>query len=543
MAIIDVLKDRAIDRLEKNKEFMSETKLKLYTAIISECNDIDTLRDIVDNELELDLQRYLFEANEREKFEPHNLGEIEEVLSKKYNKTKISIIHNNMAMVQDIDDDALLELTCKIYMQQQEEGVSIDELDSLEFEEGEDDNYASESDDEEGVGIDDIDSLEFEEGEEFEEDEGVGIDDIDSLEFEEGEDDNYESEDTFDVDNVEFEEEQEEYFEDSIDEDETSEEQTDDDAIIDFGMSEEEFKSIEKSKEIEDGVSLDNLDELDGLFDEEYDQSEDNGLYDEDDVFIEEDEEEPEKDNFEDSEDIFEDEADRILAGIDIEEEFDDTEEEPEDSDMFSSIDNMDTEDMFEDSDPDEEDGQFDSIDSIDTDDMFIDDGFEELEEDEQSDVTEDIDDIDTDDMFVDEGIDESVDELSDELDSVDSIDTDDMFEDETEGEVEDDPMASIDNIDADDMFSDEEDDSIEEDDSSRNAFFDRQTNNQNSSHANNQPNRVNKNEIFNNGTDRGKKTQDTFNTLSNIFNGTGKMFKKAGSKLHELGKSDFFKP
>ena len=482
MSVTEILKQRAIERLEKNKEFMSETKLKLYKTILLECTDINILRDLADNELDLELQKYLYKINENEEFEPKSLGDVEKVLSKKYNQTKMSIIHNNTAMVNDIDDEALLEIACKIYMHEQEEN--------------------REEEQEDGVSLEDLDKLDFsdeETGEENEE-EAAEYDEIDNIDFSD-------------------EETGEENEEETAEEEQSRE--SEEDSIVDFGMTKEEFdREKSKNNNDTDGVSLDDLDELDKQFNDEINE-EDNFDISDDDIFIEEDEEEAEEDNFESNEDMFieedgeEAEEDNFESNEDIfvDSEYEIDGEEAEE-DNFESIDNIDTDDMFDEDNLGDEEESAD-IDSINTDDMFVD------NEEEIS----DIDDMDTDDMF-------DEDNLGDEEESadIDSINTDDMFADDEE------ESADIDNINTDDMFADDEDESdIEEHSNNEGKTLNKQSNNPQSI--------VNKNRIFDNGTDRGRKTQDTFNALSSLFGGTSKIIKKAGSKINKMGKSDFFKP
>ena len=309
--------------------------------------------------------------------------------------------------------------------------------------------------------------------------------------------------------------------------DEEDEEDDTDQEFEDFDDEDDPLGEFDDSEDSEDDT------------DQEFEDFDTDNDYD-DSMFEDDDEEESDDQEFEDFDDdsMFEDD-----------EEDDDDSDDQEFSDFDDDNDYDDS--MFEDDDG-ENDDTYQEFDDFDSDTEYDDSMFEDSEEDDDSEFG-DFD--DTESEYDEQYEDDDEDEFSTDTDE---FDPDNMFEDDDEEsdleELDDSEFEDFDDdSDSDDMFEDSDDDEddpteisgsdFEDFDDSDNTFINRNVQRQQNSNSSavRRPHNVNRGNVFKNGSERGEKTQKTFDSITKLFGGASKAVKKAGHKISKTSKNSFF--
>ena len=518
---IDFFKQKIKERLKQIKDDIPEIRYKLWIASIDACDDYNSLKEMA--ELDMQIEMFNYTRNEiNPKIERLNLeieklrranGLIESDKPGDYSRKELTEDFYNpeitLAMCallaedeKNEDDDTLYnEETCEAFSQI--DTVPDDELYIEDEEENKEDDLFSDFDefDTEVRHINkETDSIENS-------DTDVDIDIASYVQYDDLEDENDSEEEDLDSELDSFISE-----EDSEDENDSEE---DLDSELDSFISEEDSEDENDSEE-----DLDS--ELDSFISEEDSEdendSEDDGLDSELGLFISSEGESEEGD-----ESSLDSELDSFISDEDIFGDSDD--EDTLDSELESSIDDS---DLFGDSDDEDKlDSELDSL--VDDTDIFG-------ESNDEDDLDSEFDSfVGDDDIFGDTNEDDDLDNmlsasLSEEEDNDESDSLFGGVADSDFGDL-DDEADQIDDIEGLDAFVDHGSDP------SKNFNTQGITRSRETS-----SNKVVKNlqNVFDNGTERGKQTQKVFNTLTSgmfkISNGIGKKLGKGIKSLNDMG-------
>ena len=468
-------KNRILDRLEELRPYMSDTKYRLYIAMVNDCKSFDEIREMADLDLQFSMIKYIKEVEGKLSDANTNVHELEAVTNQNSRAAQLSVIKpikkedkTNIAVAMDIDistlgedmeDEEILASAANILMLRMM-NTPPEELYREELENYEENEFTEE-------GVDNLD---------------VDLDEMyQDIDYDDPEED---EQDEFDIDI----EDEDEYTEDenkvnlsdlASAKDLLNELNSEEDDSLDFGNEQEDIIVDEAD------IFADSEDDIDDAFGYNSDDEDDFDIdsIDDSDLFGDD-------DSFDDAED----EDDFDIDSMDDSDLFGDNEEYDEEDDIESDdfdIDSIDDSDIFDDS---------DYIDDEDIEDDSSDDNWDSLGDD-MFDNSDDSDDMD----------------FEDDEDTVDNIDADDLFGDDS---FEEDDDSEFDLDESDFEFEEPEDDFDD--------FF------KDSASVEKPKREITVDKIFINGTDRGKQTQDMFNMLNKIFGGTEKLFNKAAKKTKQ---------
>lgn len=554
---IDFYKKRIMERIDSVKDYMSNTKYRLYKSMVENCNDYNELLDMAEIDLQVTMFKYIQDLQSKLENYGTNVSELSTIknnvrtnqmviISSKKKEKSGNMVDLSLEDINELmnDDDATaamaMALSYQLSTQPLCEKYHDEIIDSSRIKEDNTDEVSI-------YDLDKLDTSSLEESLFIEDDEDAedgmfdSMDDmLDGLEFDEDnidedEDNIDEDEDDIDIDDYShlFSDDNEFEIDDSSDEDDGFEFEDDLDNSLFFEDIDSRRKTLkEVALDEDDDDDDDDIIDLDSSYKdnkEEYiDDLDDDAL----ETMIFSDDEEQNQDDIDDIDDI--DDMD-LVNSLFVDDEDD------SDTDDFD-IDENDL--VFEDEDALEE---YDGIDETEEDDEVDYDGIifddDQDTDDNYSDDEDELFDDNYDDIVFDDSEDES-DDNSDDLD-IDTLDVNSLFDDEEddlESEVEDDEDDEFDvfDIDESELFGDDTEDNRDKqvDDEDYSKLF----NTSNSS--NNTPvkreNSVDK--IFINGTDRGKQSQDMFNMLNKTFNTSSKLFKGIAKKTSNyINTSDMY--
>ena len=509
------------EKLNTIKDDIGQIRYKLYVAMVEECNDYDELREMAELEMQIDMIAYTNGelANKLKELNTdfETIKNIDSTIEYKITEEKKN---ENNEIFEDLEDDDVMDAMAHMLMQrianEPEEEKRREELLDFDFEEepsvddidideiaddfGELDDIISEDEAELGMNIDyeSLNAMNLEEyadiGEITEEDDEDDFDineddfDIDEDDFGDLDEDDFEDldDDEFDIDESEFgdldDEETEETEEDSDGYDEDMEYD-----LSDFG---EETTSLDD--DTDDDFDIDDSDFGDlGDDDDDFDINEDDfgDLGDDDDEFDIDDSE------FGDLDDEYEEETTNSgFSSFDIDEvdfdELGDLSDGSEESDEFD-FDDSEFGD-FDDYEVDESEfGDLDDI-EVDEDDFGDLDDIDDVNEDDFGDLDDEFDESGFEDLIGDEDIE---DEFDIDINDFGDLGDDDDITDVSKAKLQKPTIT---------------------DDSSEYM----------------KKRRVRKDNVFENGTDKGKKTQEAFNTMLKIGGLTAGFGKKAAKTM-----------
>lgn len=530
-------KDRIISKIDEIKDSITDTKYRLYKSMIDNCDDYEELLNLAEIELQIEMFVYIEELHNKLEKMGTSVDELKSAGESKNNKQLVIISSKNRVKTSDNielsnediielmeDDEATAAMAMMLSMQ-----LANQPLCEKYHNEIIDSSRIQDKDDENEVSIYDLDKLDTTELEESlfldEDDEDEIFESIDSMlgELEDAED--------------------------NSDEDDDDEDDYDEYDINNLFIDEEDTEEVEEKKKTLQEIALEDDDEDDDFID--LDNTNNNNEEDIDEL----DDSELENLIFGDSDDEDEDDDFDIDMGDIIfeDDEDDDGFEIDEEDQIFNSDDNddfdIDDNEIFA---SDNEDNEDEDEDDIDFDDLIFEedteDDNENDEDDDEIDIDSLFDDSDSEDTFNnnDENDNNNEDDLFD--DDIDTLDVNSLFDDseeDTESEENDEDIFDIDESElfADDYDGDKDED-ISDDEYSdlfgQSPRIPQSTSNQIPQVPVRRQNTVDK--IFMNGTDRGKKSQDTFNMLNKTFNNGGKLLKGIKRKLNNyISSSDMY--
>ena len=503
------MKDRIREKINLIKNRMSDMKYRLYTIKIDSAKTIDEVRAISEIQSQLDFIEYLKKIDTQIKSLDTNVDDIEQTNLKDSAITRFSIIEpssnkknvkpsiDTIDLLNDLNDEELFNTMLDIGDKQEENSKALGYYDD-------DEDEVDEDTDSEFADFDD-------------EDDPLG-------EFDEDEDEEDDSDEFGDFDD--------EDYDDSMFEDDDGT----DSEFADFDDDDEYTNSMFEDDESDEDDSSDEF----GDFEEDTDTS---------DMFIDDDEDEDDTDSefadFDDDDEytnsMFEDDDkesdDSEFGDFEDESEFDDSYDDEDEDDIDSEFGDFDDNDdsMF-DEDEDSDDSMFSDFDDSDSE---YDEQYADYDDEDEDEFSTDTDEFDPDNIFDDDDEDSDFEELDEEdnefEDFDDDSDSDNMFEDfdDDEDDTNDDSSEIRETSGSD--FEDFDD----FDNTFVNRNVQRQQNNQSS--AIRKPHNVNRGNVFKNGSERGEKTQKTFDSITRLFGGASKVAKKAGHKISKTSKNSFF--
>ena len=495
---IDFLKNRIKARLAEVSDQMGKYRYKLYIAMVDECNDFEELKEMAELDLQMDLFDYV-----RHEINPM-LDELNLSIAdvRRMDSGEIPSIGNPLQNYE-IEPSEMEEL-----LDDEEANAAMAMLLMSRIKtEPDEERYRQEILDfqlEEKMEVDSIDDIQIDE------DDGLNeLLEADETDEEPESDDSEESEDDL--------EELAGFFDD-MPEDADVEEGTMSEDEIFVDIDEDDFIVPDDDKMTEDEIFSDiDDDELEGFMEEPEDSDETD---------------ENEDDPFSDIEDI----SDYDFGDIETGDESDGLDDL--DDDDFEGLENFENDDDFlDDSDDVESSDSDDMFGDIDEDELMLDDGEDEPED---SDPFSDIDDSELDGFAdLEDGDDEPED--SDPFSDIDDSELDGFSDDEDEEETaeDDDPFSDIDIDDigvlddSDEFFSNNAPETNKPVPAPKNAVM----------HSPEVPTRasgIKPTTVFNNGTERGMKTQSMFNMFNNIGIGSAKAAKMIKTQTKKVASSKF---
>lgn len=516
---LSFLKSKIKNQLESVKDQMGVYRYKLYLAMVDECNDFEELREMAELDLQMELFSYVKSEIDPRLSDMHmSIKEVRNMDSlvdyESVKEPDLDLDPSDIAeALEDEEVDAAMAMLLAAQIRNNPDGISLDDTDN--------------SDD----GIDDIEDFELD-----------GYDEPD----EETEDS---SDDTSEDDEVDLDSEEDDgeglngytIPDEDLEIDENDLLQTEDDDGEHIQLTEDQIFSDDSSEE----------EELDGYSDS-YEDDNEHVIMDESEIFMDDSDDLDNygdiSDNSEDSDEGFvdlDDDSDD-LGDLDNYGDFDDEEPSEEDPDA-DFIDDDDT--FFKPDEPEESDIDNQDIEEPDIDDSDDLGGY--FEDDEEADQSEDgqdealFDESDDDEDFAgyiddpdveqsDEDVEQLEDDLFGDVDDLDGYTSDDEAESDTDEESSDSDF----DIDDDDLdgYSDDADtaDEIAQPKSNN-------TSKQGSPaittpkprNSNLRSSGIRANNVFMNGTDRGKSSQSMFNAFIKFGNASSKAGKllKSGVK------------
>lgn len=506
---IEFYRQIVLKHIEEVKDTISDTKYRVYIAIVNECTDLETLKNMADFGMQDEFIAYSKGIDKRLGEYNTTVKELQEVCEGGYEITNLDEIkREELRKKREVTQAEVTDTIDKVLHSYDEYGDTIEALSKLE-QIDDDSEYGIEVHME--LNVDDFDDEEITE-EDIERENETYEDEIEDIEEldEDDTEEQFSEEDT--EDSIDDEELEEDSIEDEIETEELEEEDEDNlgDTIEDDNGSMEDAEDLEDDDE-ENGEAVgeywyyDDGEYYDDYDDEEYkeDPKTVEELYDEIGNDIEDDEESSlggEESSLFDFED--EDDTDDSDDEYPDEEYEDDTNDE--DEDYF---------DELEDSDSIEE---YDSI-NMDENEDYV--GISETLEFEDATQEEPEEYLDDDQYEVDEEEDGEEDE--------------EYLEDESESEMEENGMEfENDTDDWEDAYEDQFD---FEDDTSKGSEASSNTSrvyggSEKKSAEQEKPKQARKGEVFGTSTAHGKQAQDTLTAMTKMFNTAGKHGKKVNN-------------